>query len=950
VAGLNYQIVIGAKDNASPAMAKLGRSIDNAARNAAKLTAAFAAVGGAVTAAVISQVKVIDSLAKTARAAGVSAESLQELRFAADRSGVSSEQLDDGLRRLNRRLGEFINSGGGPAAAAFERLGISAEDSSGKVKSTETVFNEIVASLEGVESQAQKAALASQLFGDDAGPKLALLLAEGSAGVAALREEQERLGQVTNEQAAEAEAAADALTNFETATNALAQSFALELVPTLTKVANFLANNLGRVIEEINLLILRLRMVISETLGAITAALSKLLELNEKIRSNVARTLSKLPGVALENVGSFEKFRGVLAEVSDALLDTSDIADTELQQALLDLQERTDGLGESFDGTKKSASGLSDELENSGESIDRTRRKADQLSDGLGESEEAIEEVIVTAQRLDGALAGGGSSGGTATGLVGALLIAGDSARRAAKIFGTEVKEEAEEGAQAVENWAQVVDVAFRNVEGRAGEVGRAIAGVIGLFQQIQGQGGGLTSFGNVGLASQLFQGASIGGFVGQALGVSQSGQVGAQIGGALGGLIPGLGPIGSLVGSAIGGIFGDDEGERIQRFQLLTGRATSAAESGADPRFFRRTALGLGIQGQRITEALGDQSAQAFLDAAVQVDAFLANIARNTDLASIESLADAINPNRATGDVSREFIGETPEALAIDRLNRALGGFDQRVQRLVGTITDAEEGFRRIQAAVQVIETVNLNPIEEAEEILRRSSLSVTESLRELGEEFITQTRTFDGSTASLEALAGSAQAFQNAAVQALLQIEQVRQRVGDITGATIDQLRFSAIGDPGAQLDFLIGRATQLSGEIGGLGSASAVEQQIQLINQLISQAGGLAGTEALQGGLLDQLIGILQQAEEAAQSRLDVIEQETQSVVDDTLSVIRNELAGAATSFNEGASAVAAAGGDFSGAVTTFAGGVDRFVSTPILVDVSVSGFAGEVNQAA
>lgn len=947
MAGLNYQIVIGAKDNASPAMAKLGRSIDNAARNAAKLTAAFAAVGGAVTAAVISQVKVIDSLAKTARAAGVSAESLQELRFAAERSGVSSEQLDDGLRRLNRRLGEFINSGGGPAAAAFERLGISAEDSSGKVKSTETVFNEIVASLEGVESQAQKAALASQLFGDDAGPKLALLLAEGSAGVAALREEQERLGQVTNEQAAEAEAAADALTNFETATKALAQSFAVELVPALTATANFLANNLDRAIAEINLLILRLRRAISQTLGTVTSALSKLLDLNEKIRSSVARTLSRLPGVALENVGAFSEFRGALEEVSTALLDTADIADDEIKQALSDLQQGTDEVSESFDGTKESASRLSDELENSGDSIDRTKRKADELSVGLGESEEAIEEVIVTAQRLDGALVGGGSAGGSATGLVGALLIAGDSARRAAKIFGTEVKEETEEGAQAVENWAQVVDIAFRNVEGRAGEVGRAIAGVIGLFQQVQGQGGSLTSFGNVGLAGQLFQGASIGGFVGQALGVSQSGQVASQIGGAIGSI---WGPIGSIIGSAIGGAVFDDEGERIERFQLLTGRATSAAESGADPRFFRRTALGLGIQGQRITEALGDQNAQAFLDAAVQVDAFLANIARNTDLASIESLADAINPNRATGDVSREFIGETPEALAVDRLNRALGGFDQRVQRLVGTITDAEEGFRRIQAAVQVIETVNLNPLEEAEEILRRSSLTATESLRELGEEFITQTRTFDGSTASLEALAGSAQAFQNAAVQALLQIEQVRQRVGDITGATIDQLRFSAIGDSGAQLDFLIGRATQLSGEIGGLGSASAVEQQIQLINQLISQAGGLAGTEALQGGLLDQLIGILQQAEEAAQNRLDVIEQETQSVVDDTLSVIRNELAGAATSFNEGASAVAAAGGDFSGAVTTFAGGVDRFVSTPILVEVSVSGFASEVNQAA
>jgi hypothetical protein len=51
---------------------------------------------------------------------------LQELRYAAEQSGASAELLDDGIRKLNQRLGDVATDGTGAAAGAFERLQIAA--------------------------------------------------------------------------------------------------------------------------------------------------------------------------------------------------------------------------------------------------------------------------------------------------------------------------------------------------------------------------------------------------------------------------------------------------------------------------------------------------------------------------------------------------------------------------------------------------------------------------------------------------------------------------------------------------------------------------------------------------------------------------------------------------------------------------------------------------------
>ncbi|BCO32873.1 hypothetical protein TspCOW1_29760 [Thiohalobacter sp. COW1] len=173
------------------------KSLDNFSRAAKSALGVFTV--GAVAAATRNALAYADGIDKASKAAGVGAEFLQEFRFAAEQSGVSLQGADDSLRRFGRRIGEFANSGGGPAAKALESLNIELRDAEGNLRSTEVIFNDVVRGLEGVESTAQRAALAAQLFGDDFGPKLVPLLEQGIDGINRLRQEAKDVGVVLSE-------------------------------------------------------------------------------------------------------------------------------------------------------------------------------------------------------------------------------------------------------------------------------------------------------------------------------------------------------------------------------------------------------------------------------------------------------------------------------------------------------------------------------------------------------------------------------------------------------------------------------------------------------------------------------------------------------------------------------------------------------------------------------
>lgn len=155
---------------------------------------AFAATGSA-----------IDDMS---RRTGVSAETLSELGFAAERSGTSLNSLGAALYRMNRRIANAATESG-PAVRALHELGIQAK-SFAKLDAA-TQFKLLADRLNAVENPALAAQYAFEILGDNA-RDLMPLIRRGSAGIAELQAQARDLGlTISGETAADAARLSDAM-------------------------------------------------------------------------------------------------------------------------------------------------------------------------------------------------------------------------------------------------------------------------------------------------------------------------------------------------------------------------------------------------------------------------------------------------------------------------------------------------------------------------------------------------------------------------------------------------------------------------------------------------------------------------------------------------------------------------------------------------------------------
>lgn len=141
-----------------------------------------------------------DALDKLAISADLPVERLQTLRFAAQQTGAGADFVTAGFERFGRRLGEFVSTGGGPAAAALKDLGLASKVVAGEFPTTEAALDAVLGKLAALPTANARAAQAAKLFGDDAGPRLSRLLAVGSDGIKELEDRARVLNLVLSEE------------------------------------------------------------------------------------------------------------------------------------------------------------------------------------------------------------------------------------------------------------------------------------------------------------------------------------------------------------------------------------------------------------------------------------------------------------------------------------------------------------------------------------------------------------------------------------------------------------------------------------------------------------------------------------------------------------------------------------------------------------------------------
>ncbi len=210
-------------DDAEKQAEQFGKSLHDTANKAESSGGKFSALGGtlkcigiamgtafvAVGAAAVSSAKSLtdmtvgaaayaDEILTTATVAGVSAESLQAYKYAAELVDVSMETLTGSMAKHIRSMSS-ARDGSADMIEAYGRLGVAVSNADGSLRSGEDVYWETIDALGKMEEGAERDALAMKIFGKSA-QDLNPLIAQGSAGIAELTEEAKRMGAVLSDE------------------------------------------------------------------------------------------------------------------------------------------------------------------------------------------------------------------------------------------------------------------------------------------------------------------------------------------------------------------------------------------------------------------------------------------------------------------------------------------------------------------------------------------------------------------------------------------------------------------------------------------------------------------------------------------------------------------------------------------------------------------------------
>lgn len=181
------------------------------------------------------QMETIDVTAKLSDRLGLATERLVGLQHAASITGTNAETLNKSLEIFVRRLGE-MTQGSGEAKRGLDMLGLTAELLINK--SPAEAFGIAADRIKLLRTQAEKTAAAYFLFGR-AGSQMLNMLESGSKGLKDFQTEAERLGLTFSRfDAAQIEAANDALTRARATMTGLFRQVTIELAPYIETLAN----------------------------------------------------------------------------------------------------------------------------------------------------------------------------------------------------------------------------------------------------------------------------------------------------------------------------------------------------------------------------------------------------------------------------------------------------------------------------------------------------------------------------------------------------------------------------------------------------------------------------------------------------------------------------------------------------------------------------------------
>lgn len=226
---------------------KMGRGIKTAGKWALGITTAAIGIGAAAFAMTKKVTAGFDDIAKNSRKMGVTTDYYQEMEYWASQNGLSHENMEKSMKRLNQRLGQAVE-GNEKYSNALTRLGVDLREVEKGNITTEQAMTQSIQALSQMENSQEKAALASELFGTKLSQELMPAIDGGALSIEDAQKKAEELGIVIGEDTLNAaEKFNDSWDDMTRALGAFGQKVLAELMPVFQSMMDWVLAHMPQI-------------------------------------------------------------------------------------------------------------------------------------------------------------------------------------------------------------------------------------------------------------------------------------------------------------------------------------------------------------------------------------------------------------------------------------------------------------------------------------------------------------------------------------------------------------------------------------------------------------------------------------------------------------------------------------------------------------------------------
>jgi len=270
----------------------------------------------------------IDNLNDLSQRLGVSTEFLTGLEHAANLSGSSLEEMEIGITKLSRALG---NTNSKEVIADFARIGLNAKELADM--GLEKAFDVIADRIASFGSKQEQAAAAFDVFGK-ASAKMLQILQEGSGGLQAFRDDAVKLGLSFDALGAGKVAKAnDAIDRLKGLLTGIGRQLAIELSPFIEEAADKLTElgaggtSFGKLMVNAMEQVALAAMKVADAFGGIEGAMLRLEVAKVSIEQGITLGTLGLVGSTDKNQEQFSALMGRIRVLEDTGARTKQLQD-----------------------------------------------------------------------------------------------------------------------------------------------------------------------------------------------------------------------------------------------------------------------------------------------------------------------------------------------------------------------------------------------------------------------------------------------------------------------------------------------------------------------------------------------------------------------------------------------------------------------------------------------